>query len=170
MTYKLSSGRRYLNGELIEPPQLGPWVEEDLFPCVEYDDLATAGLFELGLGEEDWDVVEEWLWFLEESDAPLYFLIERCCDNGGLLPEDMLATRLKDFPLPWISACRNAIDAAPEIVAEELIYVIAWAVRIGRANRYAEPQPVEESRSTLVIHHGKPPYQLDMFKPLYWKE
>jgi hypothetical protein len=149
MTYRLSSGRRYLNGELIDPPQLGPWVEEDLFPCLEYDDLETAGLSELAIDEDDWDAVEDWLQSLDEANAPIYFLIERCCDDGGLLPEDMLATRLKDFPRPWIATCRNAIDAAPAIVAGELLYIIAWAVRIERARRYAEAKPEEDPPSRI---------------------
>ena len=46
MTYKLSSGRWYLNGELVDPPQLGPWVAEDLFPGFDYDGLTDAGLFD----------------------------------------------------------------------------------------------------------------------------
>ena len=48
MMYKLSSGRRYLNGELVDPPQLGPLVEEDLFPGFDYDELTDAGLFDSG--------------------------------------------------------------------------------------------------------------------------
>lgn len=41
MPYKLSSGRRYLNGELVDPPQFGQWSEADFFP--EFDHLGYAG-------------------------------------------------------------------------------------------------------------------------------
>ena len=98
MTYKLSSGRRYMNGELVDPPQLGPWVEGDLFPEIS-DGWETAGLFNLDVeDEEDYEALEWWLDTLHNPDAPVLFLIERCCQDGALLPLDMRETRLKEFP------------------------------------------------------------------------
>ena len=106
MTYKLSSGRRYLNGELVAPPQLGPWRESDLFPELLWDDLVAAGLRELEFeGDDDWEQMDEWLLSLETGEISLAFLIERCCDNGWLLEQDLIATRLKEFPLHWQQAC-----------------------------------------------------------------
>lgn len=61
MTYKLSSGRRYLNGELVDPPQLGLWSEADLFPELDYDDYDSAGLFGLAMDGDEWDKIEAWL-------------------------------------------------------------------------------------------------------------
>ena len=43
MPYKLSSGRRYLNGELVDPPQLGAWSKLDFFP--ELDHVDCVALF-----------------------------------------------------------------------------------------------------------------------------
>ena len=43
MANKLFSGRRHLNAELVDPPQLGLWVEEDLFPGFDNDELTDAG-------------------------------------------------------------------------------------------------------------------------------
>ncbi len=170
MTYKLSSGRRYLNGELVDPPQLGPWHEADLFPELDYDDLVTAGLFEICADEDDWAELETWIGSLMRSRAPLFFLIERCSDDGELLPDEMIETRLKDCPQAWVSACMVAINNAPNAIVGELIGVVSWAVRIERARRLIEAEPEQPKRSTLVVHHGRPPNQLDMFKPLYWND
>ena len=52
MTCKLSSGRRYMNGELVDPPQLGQCIESDLFPEIS-DERETAGLFDLDVEDED---------------------------------------------------------------------------------------------------------------------
>jgi hypothetical protein len=156
MTYKLSSGRRYLNGELVEPPQLGPWTETDLDPTDGWDDpwedLITAGLLELDYFDDDeWEQIEGWLYSLFRAEIPLLFLIERCCDDGELLPRDMIDTRLQHFPDDWRSACLSAIDDAPEWLGEEIIMVVAWAVRIERARRIAEPPVEEVQRSTLTF-------------------
>ena len=170
MVYKLSSGRRYLNGELVVPPQLGTWVEADLFPEIDYDDLVTAGLFEICADEDDWEELETWLDSLMQSHAPLFFLIERCCDDGEVLPYEMIETRLKDCPQTWVSACMAVINNAPNAIASELLGVVSWAVRIERARRLTEAESEQPKRSTLVVHHGRPPNQLDMFKPIYWND
>lgn len=170
MTYHLSTGRRYLNGELVDPPQLGSWVETDLFPELDYDDLATVGLFEIWADEVDWEELVAWIESLAQSRAPLFFLIERCCDDGEILPDEMIETRLKDCPQTWVSACTIAINSAPNAIASDLLRVVSWAVRIERARRLAEAEPEEKERSTLVVHHGRPPNQLDMFKPIYWND
>lgn len=170
MTYKLSSGRRYLNGELVDPPAIGVWAEEDLFPELDYDDLATAGLFEIWADEDDWEELEAWIESLVQSRAPLSFLIERCCDDGEILPDEIIETRLKDCPQTWVSACMTAINNAPNAIASDLLRVVSWAVRIERARRLAETEPEQPKRSTLVVHHGRPPNQLDMFKPIYWSD
>ena len=167
MTYKLSSGRRYLNGELVDPPELGVWVEADLFPELDYDDLATAGLFEICVDEDDWEELESWLGSLMQSRAPLFFLLGRCCDDGEVLPDEMIETRLKDCSQAWVGACMAVITNAPHAIASELLGVVSWAVRIERARRLAEAEPEQPKRSTLVVHHGRPSNQLDMFKPLY---
>jgi hypothetical protein len=138
MTYKLSSGRRYMNGELVDPPELGPWVEGDLFPVIS-DEWVTAGLFELNVADEDeYQVVEWWLAKLHNPDVPVLFLIERCCHEGELLHVDMRETRLQEFPKRWRTACRAAIQEVVEYGGVELISVIAWAVRIERARRHAD--------------------------------
>ena len=96
MTYKLSTGRRYLNGELVDPPQLGPWVDEDLFPWLDVEDLIDAGLYDIAASDEEWAEIEDWVESLGQSDAPLLWLIERCFDCGEFLPVEMIETRLKD--------------------------------------------------------------------------
>ena len=170
MVYKLSSGRRYLNGELVDPPQLGTWLKADLFAELDYDDLVTAGLFEICADEDDWEELETWLHSLMQSHAPLFFLIERCCDDGEVLPDEMIETRLKDCPQAWVSACLAAINNAPNAIASELLGDVSWAVRIERARRMADAESEQPKRSTLVVHHGRPPNQLDMFKPIYWND
>ena len=155
MAYKLSSGRRYLNGELVDPPQLGPWAEENLFPWLDAEDLIDAGLYDIEADADEWAEIEEWLLSLEQSDAPLLWLIERCCDNGELLPDEMIETRLKDCSQDWISACMSAINAAPEEFAGEVLGAVSMAVRVERIQRGTKPQPeVEpERRSTLTLFH-----------------
>ena len=155
MTYKLSSGRRYLNGELVDPPQLGPWVEEDLFPGFDYDELTDAGLFDIEADKEDWEEINAWLLSLEMSEAPLLFLIERCCDAGERLPDEMIETRLKDCSQDWISACLSAMNAVPKEFAEELLCAVSLAVRVGRNRRMTAPrqEPEPERRSTLTFFH-----------------
>ena len=155
MTYELSSGRRYLNGELVDPPQLGPWVDEDLFPWIDVEDLIDAGLYDIAADDDEWAGIEEWLLSLEQSDAPLLWLIERCCDNGELLPEEMIETRLKDCSQDWISACLSAINAAPKEFAEELLCAMSLAVRVERNRRMTAPTqaPEPENRSTLTFFH-----------------
>ena len=155
MTYKLSSGRRYLNGELVDPPQLGPWAEADLDSTYEWDDIICAGLFELDYCDtEEWEQVEQWLLSLEESDIPLSFLLERCCDVDGLLSTEVIEARLKDFPAHWQSACLTRIEDLPECVGVEIVAVVASAVRMGRARRKAETlqsQKEDRPRSTLTF-------------------
>jgi hypothetical protein len=155
MPYKLSSGRRYLNGELVDPPQLGPWAEADLDSMLEWDDLVCAGLFELDYADiNEWEQVEEWLLSLEESDIPLAFLLERCCDLGGLLSTEVIEARLKDFPAHWQSACLARIEDVPECVGVEIVAVIASAVRMDRARRKAQEvqfQQEDRPRSTLTF-------------------
>lgn len=153
MTYKLSSGRRYMNGELVDPPQLGPWSEADLFPELDYDDYGSAGLFGIAMDEGEWEEIEAWLTILDASDAPLYFLIERCCEGGDLLPDELIETRLKDCSQDWIRACRSAIASAPEGYACALLRALSMAVRIERNRRALapKPEPETERRSTLTF-------------------
>ena len=153
MPYKLSSGRRYLNGELVDPPQLGPWVEEDLFPWLDVEDLIDAGLYDIAASEDEWEEIEAWLLSLEQSEAPLLWLIERCCDSGELLPDQMIETRLKDCSQDWISACGTAIKAAPEEFASELLSALSLAVRVDRNRCATAPEPEIERRSTLTFFH-----------------
>ena len=128
MTYKLSSGRRYMNGELVDPPQLGPWIEADLFPVIS-DEWETVGLFDLGVEDEDeYQCVGWWLDALNDSHVPVLFLIEQCCHDRELLHLDMRETRPKDFPKRWRDACRFALKEVVELGGLELIFVIAWAV------------------------------------------
>lgn len=153
MAYKLSSGRRYMNGELVDPPQLGPWVEEDLFPWLDVDDLFDAGLYEISADDEEWSQIEEWLDSLQQSDAPLLWLIERCCDYGELLPKQIIETRLKDCSQDWVGACMSALKAAPEEFVGEVIASVAMAVRVERNRRANAPkqEPEHEPRSTLTF-------------------
>ncbi len=58
MPYQLSSGRRYLNGELVDPPQLGPWVKADLFPWLDIEDLIDAGLYDTAASDDQWLEIE----------------------------------------------------------------------------------------------------------------
>ncbi len=152
MTYNLSSGRRYLNGELIDQPQLGPWSEADWYPTIEWDDLICAGLFELDYSDtKEWEQVEQWLISLEESDTPISFLLERCCDVDGLLSMEIIEARLKDFPVQWQRACLTRIEDVPECVGYEIVAVVASAVRMDRARRRAEPCFEEPPRSSLTF-------------------
>lgn len=153
MAYKLSSNRRYLNGELVDPPQLGSWVEEDLFPWFDMADLIDAGLYDIDASDNEWAEIEEWLISLEESDAPLLWLIERCCDNGKLLPDQMIETRLKDCSQDWISACMSAINAVPEEFASEVLGAVSMAVRVERIRNgpRRKPEVEPERRSTLTF-------------------
>lgn len=153
MAYKLSSGRRYLNGELVEPPQLGPWVEADLFPWLDEDDFISAGLFEIAADEDEWEEIEAWLLALQQSEAPLLFLIERCFDCGEELPDEIIETRLKDCPQDWISACRLAIAAAPSEFAGELLSAVTLAVLVERNGRKTVPESKPVRRSTLTFFH-----------------
>lgn len=151
MTYKLSSGRRYLNGELVDSPQLGPWKTADLFPEFNGDEFCDAGLYEIEMDADDWAEVEDWLLAIEASDAPLQFMIEQCFGRTEPLPEDIRETRLKDFPAPWISAYWHAIKSIPEGYADSLCLVVAKAVRAERERRIAAPVREPETRSTLTF-------------------
>ena len=81
--------------------------------------------------------------------------------------KDLIAT---EPPHAWVGACMAAINNAPNAIASELLGIVSWAVRIERARRLAEAEPVQEKRSALVDHHGRPPNQLHMFKPIYWND
>jgi hypothetical protein len=156
MPYKLRSGRRYLNGELVDPPQLGPWTPQDLDPLDGWDDpwedLITAGLLDLDyFDDNEWEEIQGWLYSLFRAEVPLLFLIERCCDDVELLPRDMLDTRLQHFPDHWRSACLSAIEEAPQWLGEEIVIVVAWAVRIERARRSAEARAEEPPHPTLTF-------------------
>ena len=153
MVYKLSSGRRYLNGELVEPPQLGTWVVDDLFPWLDAKDFIDAGLYDIEADADEWAEIEDWLLEIQQSDAPLLWLIERCLDNGELLPIQMIETRLKDCSQDWISACMSAINAAPTAFASEVLGVVSFAVRVERNGRATKPQreAEPERRSTLTF-------------------
>lgn len=155
MTYKLSSGRRYLNGELVDPPQLGPWVEEDLIPWLDFEDFLDAGLFDIAASDDEWNEIEEWLLSVQQSEAPLLWLIERCYDNRVLLPDQMIETRLKDCSQDWISACRSAINAAPAKFASDVLGALSLAVRVERNKRATKPRldAGTERRSTLTFFH-----------------
>ena len=63
----------------------------------------------------------------------------------------MIDTRLQRFPDAWRSKCFAAIEDAPEWLGEEIVLVVAWAVRIERARRVAEPRVKEPPRSTLTF-------------------
>ena len=147
MTYKLSSGRRYLNGELVDPPHLGSWTENDIFPWLDLDDLVDARLFEIAASDDEWNEIEEWLLSIEDSEIPLLFLIERCCDNGVLLPDEMIETRLQDCSQDWISACLSAIKAAPQEFASELFSALSLAVRVERNGRIPSQKIEGEQRA-----------------------
>ncbi len=92
---------------------------------------------------------------LEQSEAPLLWLIERCLDNGELLPDELIETRLKDCSQNWISACLSAIKAAPEEFAREVLGAVLMAMRVERNKRDTKPQPEVETarRSTLTFFH-----------------
>ena len=153
LVYKISSGRRYLNGELVDPPQLGPWVEDDLFPWLDAKDFIDAGLYDIEADADEWAEIEDWLLEIQQSDAPLLWLIERCFDNGELLPIQMIETRLKNCSQDWISACMSAINAAPTACASEVLGVVSFAVRVERNGRATKPQreAEPERRSTLTF-------------------
>lgn len=151
MVFNLSSDRRYLNGELVNPPVLGQWSEADLFPEIEYEDFVAAGLFDIAMDDDDRSKVEEWLLTIQSSEAPLLFLIERCCDGGELLPTEMIETRLKDCPWQWTSACMRAIKFAPEAVACDLFRAFSRAVVIERARRPVGVRTEIVRRSTLTF-------------------
>lgn len=161
MPYQLSSCRRYLNGELVAPPQLGRWTPTDIDPIDGWDDLwddlFTAGLLDLDYEDDDdedddeWKLIKGWLDTLFCSSIPLMFLIERCCGEDKLLSQDMIDTRLKDFPAHRRSACLAAVEEAPEWLGDEIVVVFAWAVRIEHARRLAAPRIEEPRRSTLTF-------------------
>lgn len=151
MAYKLSSGRRYLNGELVDPPQLGPWNEADLFPWLDIETLIDAGLYDIEADDHEWADIEAWLLSLEASEVPLFWLIERCFDNGEMLPVEMIETRLKDCSQDWISACLAAIDATPEPFANEVLGAVSLAVRVERNGHRIKQEVETERRSTLTF-------------------
>ena len=95
--------------------------------------------------------MDEWLLSLETAEISLAFLIERCCDNGWLLTQDLIATRLKEFPLHWQQACMKRIADVPEFAGEALISVVAKAVLIVRARQQETPIVFEEKRRTLTF-------------------
>jgi hypothetical protein len=128
--------QRYrLNGDPVYDNTVLGWTVEDLYPEVTYYELDLAGFGEIPLGPE----VENWLILLTDSNAPLLFLVEQACHDGELLDRQLRATRLAKFPLPWIAACEEAIAAVPADYANELFFMIYWAVRIERARRRGHP-------------------------------
>lgn len=151
MTYKLSSGRRYLNGELVDPPQLGGRTESDFFPVFDHDDFTDAGLFEIEMDADEWDAANEWLHSIDSSAAPLYFMIEQTYGRVEWLPRDLQDTRMKEFPAIWVNAYRQALKAAPTRFLDALCFVIAKAIRAERERRKAAPEQAYERRSTLTF-------------------
>jgi hypothetical protein len=123
--------RYRLNGEPVYDNPFKPWSIDDVFPFVDIDDLCLVGYDELPEDEE----IEAWLESIWCSDWPLQFLIERCCDDGELLPLELRETRLKVFPLAAVLACEDAIASAPCDYEDELFFIISWALRIDRARR-----------------------------------
>ena len=107
---------------------------------------------------------------LEESGFPLCFLIERCCHDGELMPRDLRQSRLSAFPPAWRVACEAAIAAAPVEDAYELFFFVYWSVRLERARRRAEGGPCDADYSGLVISHGLPARNLDLFEVFPWDE
>jgi hypothetical protein len=127
--------QRYrLNGDPVHANPFAPWTLDDLYPEVLAYELDLAGYGDLPREPE----IEEWLHSLWDSHWPLLFLVERCCDDGELLPLQLRESRLKDFPLDSVVACERAIAAVPYDYEEDLFRVISWAVRIERARRRAK--------------------------------
>ena len=127
--------RRRLNGEPVYENPFAPWEFDDLFPDIEYWDLNLAGYRDLPFEEE----IEEWIGSLYRSYWPLWLLIEQSCHDGELLDLDLRATRLARFPPDAIAACEQAIGAVPQEYADELFFMVYWAVRIERARRRGRP-------------------------------
>lgn len=127
--------RHRLNGAPVFENPFAPWAFDDLFPCVEYWDLNLAGYAELPYEQE----VEEWIDFLYRSDWPLLFLIEQCCHDGELLDLALRETRMRAFPIEAAVACEHAIARVPLDYADELFFMVYWAVRIERARRRGRP-------------------------------
>jgi hypothetical protein len=124
--------RYRLNGEPVYDNPFKPWSVDDVFPWIDISDLRLVGYSEL---PED-EAIDEWIDSIYSSDWPLLFLIERCCDDGELLPLQIRESRLKGFPLESLWACESAIASAPLAYERQLFFMISWAVRIERARRH----------------------------------
>ena len=62
-----------MNGELVDPPHLGLWVEDDSLPEIS-DESETANLFDLDVEDEDeYQCVEWWLDALNDAHVPVLF-------------------------------------------------------------------------------------------------
>lgn len=128
--------QRYrLNGDTIYANPFAPWTIDDLFPEIEDWDLNLAGYRDLPFCEE----IQDWLMSLGGSYWPLWFLVEQSCFDGELLDRDLRETRLAKFPLEAIAACEQAIASVPMDYADELFFMVYWAVRIERARRRGRP-------------------------------
>lgn len=129
--------QRYrLNGEPVHENPFAPWSEDDLYPCLDIeDDLGAAGIWDFPECED----IYEWLASLEGNYWPILFLIERCCHDGELLDIDIRETRMAKFPLEAAVACERAIASVPEEIADDLFFLVYWAVRIERARRRGRP-------------------------------
>lgn len=125
--------QRYrLNGDAVHANPFAPWTEDDLYPMLDLeDDWETAGLWDRPAGGE----IYLWLESVEGNVWPILFLIEQCCHDGELMDLGFRETRLAKFPLDAAIACERAIASVPEEIAEDVFFVVYWAVRIERARR-----------------------------------
>ena len=103
-----------------------------MLPWLDVEDLIDAGLYDTAASDDQWLEIESWLLSLEQSEALLLWLIERCLDYGELLPDELIEARLKDCSQNWISACLSAIKAAPEEFAREVLGAVSMAMRVER--------------------------------------
>jgi hypothetical protein len=134
--------------DLLLPTQKA-WVVECLSSFPEYQHYAAADCAEelpdeilhlQNMAEEDEDfesLLEEWEEFV--GDNHIWVLLEQSCDEGLMLPEELVYERVKDCPRKWLAPFETLLQQCPDHVLAFLAQRHYLAVRMDRADRLASP-------------------------------
>jgi len=92
------------------------------------------------LADEDEDfefLFEDWEDFVTENFIGV--LLEQSCDDGVMLPEELIYERVKDCPREWLAPFETLLQQCPEHVLAFLAQRHYLAVRMDRADRFGKP-------------------------------
>ena len=134
--------------DLMSPKQKAWFVEcWSSFPEFEHYSAAACAdelpdelwkLQELIDEDEDFQsLLDEWEDFVGNNH--IWVLLEQSCDEGVMLPEELIYERVKDCPREWLAPFETLLQQCPDYVLAFLAQRHFLAVRMERAERFGKP-------------------------------